>query len=78
MDVGHGRLLLDAAVSRADCSVVGPCSIASPALGGGAARGSGSAVRCKDSISRFLSWRSLCSSFVAGPDHHSVNSTFVC
>lgn len=78
MDVGHGRLLLDAAVSRADCSIVGACSIASPALGGDAARGNGSAVRCKDSISRFLSWRSPCSSFVAGADRHSINSTFVC
>jgi hypothetical protein len=78
MDVGHGCLLLDTALSRADCSIAGPCSIASPALGSAAARGNGSAVRCKDSISRFLSWRSPCSSFVAGPDRHYINSTFVC
>lgn len=78
MDVGHGGLLFDSAVSRANCSVVGPCSIASPALGSDAARGNGSAVRCEDSISRFLSWRSPCSSFVAGPDRHYINSIFVC
>jgi hypothetical protein len=78
MDVGHGCLLLDSAGSRTDCSVVGPCSIARPALGSDAAWGNRRAVRCKDSISRFLSWRSPCSSFVAGPDRHSINSTFVC
>ena len=78
MDVGHGCLLLDLAVGRADCSVAGSCSIASPALGSDAARGNGSAARCKDSISRFLSWRSPCSRFVASPDSHHINSTFVC
>lgn len=78
MDVGHGCLLLDSAVSRADCGVVGPCSTASPTLGSDAARGNRSAIRCKDGISRFLSWRSPCSSFVAGPDRHYTNSAFVC
>ena len=78
MDVGRGCLLLDSAGGRADCGVVRPCSIANPALGSDAAWGNRSAVRCEDSISRFLSWRSPCNTFVAGPDRHSINSTFVC
>ena len=78
MDVGHGCLLLDCAGRRADCDVVGPGSIASLALGSVAAWGNRNAVRCEASISRFLSWRSPCSSFVAGPDRHYINSTFVC
>jgi len=78
MDVGHGYLLSDSACNKADCSVVGPRSIASPALRIEAAWGNGRAVRCKDSVSRFLLWRSPCSSVVAGSDHHSTNSTFVC
>lgn len=53
MDVGHGCLLLDAAVSRTDGSIVGPCSIANPALGSDATRGNESTVRCNDGISRF-------------------------
>ena len=78
MDDGHGCLLLDSAGCRADCSVVGPCSTASPALGSEATWGNGRAVGCKDSVSRFLLWRSPCSSVVAGSDDHSTNSTFVC
>jgi hypothetical protein len=78
MDDGHGCLLLDCAGGRADCDVVGPGSIASPALGSVAAWGNRNAVRCEASISRFLSWRSPCSRFVAGPVRHSINSTFVC
>jgi hypothetical protein len=78
MDVGHGCLLLDSAGSRAGCGIVGLCSIASSARGSDAAWGNRSAVRCEDSISRFLSWRSPCSRFGAGPDRHSINSTFVC
>jgi hypothetical protein len=77
-DVGHGCLLSNSACNKADGSIVGPCSIASPALGSEAAWGNGGAIRCKDSISRFLLWRSPCSSVVAGSDHHSTNSTFVC
>jgi hypothetical protein len=37
MDVGHGCLLLNCAGGRADCDVVGPGSIACPALGSVAA-----------------------------------------
>ena len=78
MDDGHGCLLLDSVGSRTDCGVVGPRSIASLALGSDAAWANESAVRCEDGISRFLSWRSPCNRFVAGPDRHSINSTFVC
>jgi hypothetical protein len=78
MDDGHCCLLLDAACCRADCGVVSPCSIAHPAVGSDAPCGNRSAVKCEDSISRFVSRRSPCSRFGADPDRHSVNSTCVC
>jgi hypothetical protein len=73
MDVGHGCLLLDCAGGRADCDVVGPGSIASPALGSVAAWGNRNAVRCEASISRFLSWRSPCSRCRLRPPLHQLD-----
>ena len=68
--------LSDSTGSESSCGVVRPCRFADPAFGSDADRGNRAAVRCRDSISRFLSWRSSCNTFVAGPDCRSINSIF--